>query len=527
MCIRFASKWYQELKNCTRQKDLAKGSQIHAYLLRIGLLEHDNNGGFALLDFYAKCGVLSEARLVFDLLNVPSMPSWNTLITGYTQNGYGQEALACFMQAQQEGMLPDVVTFMSILKACCSMRSLNTGKEIHARIVHGGLLKKDVLIGTALVDMYAKCGALARAQGVFNEIGTADVVCWNVMIGVYIQYARFEEALCCFGEMQANHITPNVVTFIYALKACGSISASDQGKQIHDLVSRDGFLDKHASLGNALVDMYVRCGCLSEAEDVFDGLFARDVISWTTLFGHASSKKEGLQFFEQIKQEGVLPNDVTFLSMMKACGSMGTTSLGKRIHVQILGQSLVREKHTIGSALVDMYAKCSELPMALEAFSELGVRNVVSWTALIAGYGHVGEEDTVIRLFNKMIGEGIQPDSVTFTVVLHACGHSGVLEKGQLYFELMSAIYGIVPTSEHHACMVGLFSRAGHFDEAVAAIRKMPMPDHLPAWSSLLGACQKCGNVEIGELAFKLMATSDDKVAGAYVSMSNIYAQRG
>ena len=181
----------------------------------------------------------------------------------------------------------------------------------------------------------------------------------------------------------------------------------------------------------------------------------------------------------------------------------------------------------IGTALVDMYAKCGALVKAQGVFDRIKIRNIVAWNALIAGYAQVGKDNSVIDLFNRMTEDGIKPDLVTFTVVLNACSHSGLVEQGQIYFDTMSSCYGIVPTLEHRTCMVDLFGRAGHFDRVVSMIKKMPSSDYLPIWASLLGSCRTWGNVKLGKLAFEHAIRLDPKHAPAYVSMRNIYVAAG
>ena len=185
----------------------------------------------------------------------------------------------------------------------------------------------------------------------------------------------------------------------------------------------------------------------------------------------------------------------------------------------------MHEKHgLIGNALVDMYAKCGQPTKAQEAFDQLLNRDVVSWTALMAGYAQVGRDRIVLDSYERMIGEGINPDVVTFTVLLNACSDAGLLDEGKIYFETMIRTYDIIPTQEHCACMVDLFSRAGQFDKALVVIERMPRFDHVPTWATLLGACKKWGYLKLGELAFEHLVQLDGNNAAGYVSMSNIYA---
>ena len=172
-----------------------------------------------------------------------------------------------------------------------------------------------------------------------------------------------------------------------------------------------------------------------------------------------------------------------------------------------------------------MYARCNALLKAEQVFNMLPIQDVVSWTALIAGYAQNGEHETVFKLFNKMVGEGIKPNLVTFIVILNACSFLGLLDKGRMYFETMGVSYGICPTLEHHTCIVDLLGRIGYIESAMKAIQAMPSCNHLPMWFSLLGASEKWGNVQLGRLVFNHVVQLDksgNRSGLAYTYMNNI-----
>eukprot|EP00250_Pteridium_aquilinum_P009322 c18595_g3_i1 orf=2-544(+) len=179
---------------------------------------------------YAKCGSLTEAQDVFDELPYRNVVSWTSLITGYVEHGHTEEALDCFERMQREGFSPDRVTFLSVLRACGSLGTVDKSQQIHAQILKCGLLERDVVVGTALVDTYGKCSLLAKAKEVFDMLRVHDVVSWNALITGYAYHGYGEEALDCFKQMQRQGVSPNRVTFASALKACGTLGASDKGQ---------------------------------------------------------------------------------------------------------------------------------------------------------------------------------------------------------------------------------------------------------------------------------------------------------
>ena len=176
----------------------------------------------------------------------------------------------------------------------------------------------------------------------------------------------------------------------------------------------------------------------------------------------------------------------------------------------------------VGTALVDMYANSGMLAEAQQVFDNLSVRDEVSWNVLMAGFAQLGKDKIVFNLFEEMVGLGKDPDLVTLFIMLNTCSHRGLLDEGQMYFEIFSSRFGIIPTLKHFMCMIDLFCRAGHLNMVVATIQEMPYLANLTLWHSLLSACREWGDLELGEWAFRHATQLDNKDSGAYVLMSNI-----
>ncbi|KAI5067709.1 hypothetical protein GOP47_0018237 [Adiantum capillus-veneris] len=553
------------LKACGITQDIDTGQQIHDEIISQGLLKKNVVLGGALVDMYAKCGVLLKAQSVFDGLPIRDAVCWNALIGGYIQQGQGQEALGCFQRMQSLNISPDALTYAYVLKACGIMQDVDVGKQIHDEIVNQGLLKKDIVLGTALVDMYAKCGALVKAHQLVDEFLVSDAIAWTTLITGYVQHGQVEEALGCFYRMQSKGLSPSAFTYSSILKACGIMQDVEMGKEIHKEIVSQGLLKENVVLGNALVDMYAKCGALLKAQIAFDTLPVRDVISWNALiagYAQQGQGQEALGCFQRMRSEGFAPTAITYACILKACGITQDVDVGKKIHDEIVSQGLLKNTIMLGNALIDMYAKCGVLLKAQMVFDTLPVRDVISWNALIAGYAQYGQGQEARHCFQLMrsmgfspnvvswtalIGgyaqqglakealdcfqwmqqEGISPDAITFVNVLNACSHSGLVDEGQMCFDNMRTKHGIAPNVEHHTCMVDLFGRAKLFDKAMRVIRMMPSSDHPSVWSALLGACRKWGNVKLALFSFERLVQLDRCNAAAYVLMSNIYAAAG
>ncbi|KAH7307783.1 hypothetical protein KP509_22G077500 [Ceratopteris richardii] len=511
------------LKACGSMGALKEGREIHVEINRQGLLDSDIVVGNALLDMYAKCGCLDLAQQVFEELPKQDVTTWNALITGYVHHGFADDALRCYAYMQKRGFTPDAITFICILKACGSLKAIGRGEEIRHDIERQGLLGKDIKVGNALVDMYAKCGALEKARGVLKNLPARNVITWTALIAGYAEYGYGGEALCCFAEMKEEGHSANSVTLICVLKACGNMQALKMGEEVHETIKDQGLLENDVVLGTALVDMYAKCGVLAKAQAVFDMLPVRNTVTWNALIAgyiQHGADDEALLWFSCMLDEGALPDEVTYINVLKACGNLGSAKKGKEIHDE-LDRRHVEDNLDVGNALVDFYVKCGDLEKAKEIFKRLSVRNVATWTALVCGYSQVGKINMAFSSFHKMIEEDVEPNEVTFMVLLTACSHEGLIEKGESLFHIMCTYYGISPNLEHYTCMVDIFSRAGLFGTALTLIGQVPPSDSLLLWSAFMGACREWKNVALARWAFEHAVGVDEKFAAAYLCMSN------
>ena len=324
------------------------------------------------------------------------------------------------------------MTYICILKACGSVRTIDKGKQIHEEIANKGLLLNNIVLGNALVDMYVKCGMLAKAQEVLEELSVRDAVTWNTLIAGFVQHEQEHDAFHCFAEMQREGLSPDRTTFLCILKACGTTKAIAKGKEIHYAIVKRGMLEKSTMLFTALVDMYAKCGVLSKAKEVLESPLARDVDSWNALIlGYARQElsSEALKCFERMQRERISPNEVTFIYLLKACGSIAAIDEGTRVHDEIANRAFLEKSIAVGNALIDMYAKCGVLAKAHQVLEALPVRDTISWNALISGYINEDQSQEALNCFTKMQREGLTPDEITLTCVLKACGTIGAIDK--------------------------------------------------------------------------------------------------
>ncbi|KAI5072916.1 hypothetical protein GOP47_0013022 [Adiantum capillus-veneris] len=515
------------LKACNSEISIRRARHIHAEIERQGLLEKDPVVGNALLDMYCKFGLLSIAQELFDILPVQDHFSWNTLIAGYAEHGTGEEALDCFERMQSQGVSADAVTFLCGLKACGGVRALSKGSKMHAEIERRGLLIENHPIGSTLVDMYGKCGAIVKAQEVFDRLPFRDSIAWNALLAGYTEQGCAEGTLKCLHQMRQGGVPLNVAAVVCSLKACARIGATSEGQRLLAEIKQKRFLERNYLVSSTLVDMCVKCNSIAKAQEMFDQLLVRDVVSWNVLMtGYAENGQidEALTCLKKMQHEGVAPDAVTYISSLKACGTMGATLKGQEIHTEIMMKGLLEREPSLGNTLIYMYSRCGAIMMAQRVFDKLMTRDVVSWNTLIAGYAQVGQNEGLFCTFSDMLGQRVKPDLITFVIVLNACSRSCLFHESHSYFEAMSTHHGIVPCLEHHSCVVDLLARAGQLDEAAAIIKKMPICPNVVVWHALLGACKSWGNVQVGSQAFRQAVDLDDQDSAAYVLWSHIHS---
>ncbi|KAH7387312.1 hypothetical protein KP509_16G016300 [Ceratopteris richardii] len=514
------------LKACIIAGDLSNGQDIHGEIERRGLLESDVLIGNALVDFYVRFGLLTMATQVFQKLQVHDLVTWTALISGYSESGNGEKALYCFEEMQLEGIHPDPLTYASVIKACGILSDIQRGRELHVELKKKGLPQRDVFIGTALVDMYAKCGLPAEAHQVFDMIYVRDTILWNSLISGFADNGFSTEAIKCYEQMQLECILPNSVSFACTLKACANLSAALKGKEIHAKIVRKGLPEKDATVVTALVDMYARVGLLPVAQEVFDNLCVRDVATWNSLItGYAEQDlgEEAFKYFEKMQLEGVSPNNITYVCVLKACGILGAADKGQELHTEIESRGFFN-KDIVGNALVYMYAKCGWLMKAQQVFNNLVVQDAVAWTALMAGYAKLGEIDNVFEVFDRMLQNGVKPSLVTFIIILNACSLTGFPEKSETFFNTMIKVFGIAPAPHHYTCLIDLHSRVGQLDEALSKIKEMPSAPNLVTWHAVIEGCKYLGDVDFADKAFKLVFGSKETNTGAYIVQPHIHA---
>ncbi|KAF3785945.1 Pentatricopeptide repeat-containing protein [Nymphaea thermarum] len=426
-----------------------------------------------------------HAKFVVNPILCPTLHIFNSIIHAYALTVAPKQAFT-FYVAYAHLLQPNNFTLQFLLKACSRSSSVWEAFQVHTVCLKLGF-HSYTFLQNALVHLYSVCGQLGLARKVFDEIPERDLVSYNCMVHGYAESGDMDAAFRLFEQIHE----PNVIT------------------------------------RTAMVVGYAATGDIESARKMFDEMPERDLASWNALitcYAKCGIPTEAIALFRQMQECGIRPNAVTITTLLSACASIGALDMGKWIHVYLNKNRFHLDFH-LGSALVDMYAKCGSIELALQVFNSLREKNLCTWNAMINGLAMHGHAEQALVVFNQLLDHGtMRPDEVTLVGVLTACSHGGFVDEGLRHFHFTAKKYGVTLVLEHYACIVDLLSRCALLKEAEEVIKSMPIEPDIVVWRALLGGCRLHKNVEFGE---RVIAEMNASSSGDYVLLSNIYGSAG
>ncbi|XP_042498693.1 pentatricopeptide repeat-containing protein At5g66500, mitochondrial [Macadamia integrifolia] len=476
-------------------------------------------------NFIQREGIV-HANHLFDETVDGDLFALNALLGAHVRKGHARAAWLLFHQMHCMHLKLDAYTFTPILSTSSALSDVKGGQQVHALVIKTGS-ESETVTETALLDMYSKCGLLDDSVRVFEEAKSKDAIAWNTMISGYLRYGLAWNALKVFGAMWKSGIQFTSFTLCSVLKACASLNALQQGRQVHALVIVMG--NDLLVLGTALIDFYSNCGLIGEAMKVFCHLNCRrdDAIFNSLLSGCIRNQKfdEVFMLVRQMK-----PNSITLTCVLAACSEKSDLSSGKQVHCLAIRLGFESDAQ-LCNVLLDMYAKCGKISVSRLLFDRNPCRSVVSWTSIIDAYRSNGHGIEAFKLFKEMEEQSsISPNPVTFLAILSACGHCGLVKQGKECFLLMKEKYGFDPGPEHYACFIDLLGRASRIDEAWDLLHDMGEKGTKPTgevWAALLNACRTNLDIKRGEFAAKQLLELQPEKPGNYILVSNFYSAIG
>ncbi|XP_031478772.1 pentatricopeptide repeat-containing protein At4g39530 [Nymphaea colorata] len=310
----------------------------------------------------------------------------------------------------------------TFLQSCAATNSSMDGKKAHGRTVLLGLLP-DIFLENIILNVYSKTGCFREARQLFDGMRQRNLISWSTIISGFAQHGRGEEALLLYSQFQATHEKPNQFVLASVLRACSGLGAVEEAAQLHDYAIKAG-LYADVFVGTALIDVYTKNCYIEEARLVFEELPVKNAVSWTAIIAGYSlvgRSEVSIELFSQMVKTDLQPDRYVLSSVISACSVLSLLDHGKQIHAYITRKQCELDV-LVTNVLIDMYSKCSQLSIARKLFNQMVVRNVVSWTTMIAGYMQNSFDWDALLLFSMMNRQGWRPDGYTCTASLNSCG---------------------------------------------------------------------------------------------------------
>ncbi|OAY81752.1 Pentatricopeptide repeat-containing protein, chloroplastic [Ananas comosus] len=403
----------------------------------------------SMIALFGKCNRPVDARNLFDTMQSRDIVTWTAMISCYEQNGLFREALEVFSKMPEKERSVDEVLMLSVLSACAQSAVIKQGESMHSLIVKVGL-ESHVNVQNAIIHMYTscsdvkaaqrlfdsssyldqvswnsmlagylKCGLVGDARVMFDKMPHKDVVSWSTMVTGYAQHDRFVETLDLFNEMQNRGIKPDETTLVSVISACTHLSALEQGKWVHTYIRRQG-IAVNVFVGTTLIDMYMKCGCMETALEVFDMMEERATSTWNAvILGLAVNGlvKESLEKFSEMEKVGVAPSGITFVGVLGACRYAGLVAEGRH------NFKLMQQKYGIApnikhyGCMVDLLGRVGFVKEAEELIKSMPFSpDVATWGALLAACKKHGETEIGERVGKELIE--LEPQHDGFHVLL-------------------------------------------------------------------------------------------------------------
>nr|CAD1819594.1 unnamed protein product [Ananas comosus var. bracteatus] len=473
------------IKACSGVSAVGLGRIIHGTICSIGL-ETDLFVGSSLIKMYAENGSIDEAREVFDQMPERDCVLWNVMIDGYVRSGDVGNAIGLFSDMRKMDCEPNFVTFACLLSVCAAEAMLKYGIQIHGLTIKFGL-DFEISVANTLLAMYSKSCCLADVQKLFDLMPHRDLVGWNGIISGYVQNGLMDEAVELFYQMQSSGVKPDSITLASLLPAFSNSRSLKQGKEVHAHIIKNG-VRMDAFLKSALIDVYFKCKDVEMAKNVFDASSTRDVVICSAMIsGYVLNgmNHHALRMFHLLLKDRLKPNAVTLASVLPACSSLTALKLGKELHGYILKKAYEGICY-VGSALMDVYAKCGRLDLSHYIFSNMSVKDAVAWNSMITSFSQNGQPEEALSLFRQMGTEGMKYDCVTVSSALSACANIPVLNYGK-------EIHGFMMKSSlrsdlfAESALIDMYAKCGNLKLAQWVSDLMPEKNEV-SWNSIIAA---------------------------------------
>ncbi|KAK7381567.1 hypothetical protein VNO80_00112 [Phaseolus coccineus] len=421
------------------------------------LLNHAVKHGFdsnlfvqkAFIHMFSLCGLVDLALKVFYMGDDWEVVTWNIMLSGYNRVKQFKKSKKLFIEMEKRGVSPNSVTLVLMLSAFSKLKDLDGGKNIF-KYMKEGIVEPNLILENALIDMFASCGEMDAAQGVFDNMKARDViswtsivtgfanvgqinlarkyfdqmperdyVSWTAMIDGYLRMNRFIEVLSLFREMQISNVKPDEFTMVSILTACAHLGALELGEWVKTYIDKKS-IKNDTFVGNALIDMYFKCGNVGKAKTVFKEMRQKDKFTWTGMIvglainGHG---EEALAMFSSMIEASVTPDEITYIGVLCACTHAGMVEKGKSFFTAMTMQHGIKPNVTHYGCMVDLLGRAGHLEEAIEVIVNMPIKpNSIVWGSLL-GACRVHKNVHLAEMAAKQILE-LEPENGAVYVLL-------------------------------------------------------------------------------------------------------------
>ncbi|CAM0902149.1 unnamed protein product [Alopecurus aequalis] len=386
-----------------------------------------------------------------------------------------------------------------LLRASARSAAIRGGVQLHGSLTKLGF-GSDIMLGNNLVDMYAKCGRLDMAREVFDGMAERNVVSWTALMVGFLRHGRAGECLVLFGAMRRlSEAAPNEFTLSATLKACAVLSDTGAGVRVHGACVRMGF-EGHGVVANSLVLLYSKGGRIGDARRVFDAAVSRDLVAWNAMisgYAHAGHGRDALAVFREMQgrrdEEDGQPDQFTFASLLKACSALGAAREGAQVHAAMAVRGVSTASNAIlAGALLDVYVKCQCLPVAVQVFDQLAVKNAIQWTTMIIGHAQEGNVKEALKLFRRFWRSAVRADGHVLSSMVGVFADFALVEQGRQVH-----CYTVKDPTGHDVSvansLVDMYLKCGLTDEAERRFRETPARN-VVSWTTMINGLGKHGH---------------------------------
>ncbi|KAG0489033.1 hypothetical protein HPP92_007844 [Vanilla planifolia] len=485
------------LKGCAELKNAVTGRAIHADSLKVGL-NIDKFVASSIIRLYCLCGKIDEGYRAFTEILDKDVVAYTSMITGCAMFP-GLNANMAFeitSDMHRRGLCANRVTLVSLLRVAGHLEALREGQAAHCFAMRRGISFLDEALGTAIVDMYARCGALDLAASVFRQMEKTCTALWNALISGLILWGKSAEALKVYGNMEKDQkIFPDSITLSNLIAVCADLDFLYRAKDIHGyLIRQEILLD--LPLVTSLIDLYFKGGKVHHANKLFAEIMVRDTILYDVMIsGYIQNNKtdHAIQTFQRMLQEGINPNSTTILILLSAFSDATDTRLGKWIHAFTIRHSL-NLSFDVCNQILQMYAKWGCLETARMLFESIARKDLVSWTVMMMAYVNHGYADKAFLLFHKMQQSGEKPDSITLITLLKAHNEIGCPRTVK---EIHGHVYRTLLVRDNTTMnsIITAYAKCGKLDMAKSVFNSIPK-ECVTSWNTMIAAYGIHGCVE-------------------------------